>query len=289
MKKEDGLRPLSEKEIQKKLYGEFHKGAPAVDEEEVRPSQKMSEKTEAALHESAEKAPSLRGPNPFRPRPGLQKPTSPTVLFSLPWRDFLSIFFRASLALGNFLKEWLAKLGTAWGMGAAIVVAIFVAVHLLNAYRTTAMETARQRPVRVTPRAVPRALSSAPAPAAFEDPVPPTIDETPLKAPSLTSPEVAPVIERKEPEPPLPARLFTLQIATYARAEDAQALLAKLERQGLKAFSRPSPRSNGKVFHPVYVGRLATFQEAQAKLKEFKARPLSKEFPDCFIRSLSNP
>lgn len=285
-RKDDGLRPLSEKEIQEKLYGEFHKVI-AAGEDDL--AVEVTEKPAFAFSGPGGKP--AQPPKISPPRPVLQRRSLPRVKISLPWRQVYSVFLTAFGALGNLLKAVLGKLGTGWGVGTVIVVAIFVAVHLLNAYRTTAMKTAKPRPTRAVSRALPKALPLVSPPLDEESVVRPvTLNETPLR-PAGPAPAAFPVTPAPEARPAragFPSKLFTLQVATYARSEDAVNLAQKLEQEGWEAFSLPSPRSNGKVFHPVYVGRFANFQEAQAKLKEFKARPVSREFPDSFIRSLSN-
>lgn len=118
--------------------------------------------------------------------------------------------------------------------------------------------------------------------------------EIPIRSVSGDSPlkptHSAPTAQEARPlkQPAASPKPFSIQIATYAREEDAQALAERLKGEGLASFVRSFRRTNGKTFYSAYAGRYASFREAQAKLKELKSLPASKEFPDSFIRTLSN-
>jgi cell division septation protein DedD len=254
-KKEENLRPLSEQEIQEKLYGGIHRelleegGATETDGREGRPSNLLI-------------AP------PKKKKASLWPKIGKSVWSALKF--FLRTLF-------NFMSAVWGKLSTRWGASILAVGLVFFAIHSLNVYRASAMKRTPKPPVKVSAvreRAVP------PAPAPVE---PAAIPPADLKQTVLTEPP-----STKKPAAPLlpSAKAYVIQICSYAREEDAQRLTNDMVQRNLPAFYDRVDRGSGKAFYLVFLGRFTSFQEAQAKLDEFRKDPVAKDFADSFVRSL---
>ena len=100
-----------------------------------------------------------------------------------------------------------------------------------------------------------------------------------------TAAEPAPPPPVAKPTPPS-SKSYVIQVCTYTSPMDAEQLAEKMREADLPAFVEPMGRASGKTFYPVFLGRFETFQEAQARLKEFRGKPASKDFQDSFIRTL---
>lgn len=250
---EDSLRPLTEKEIQRKLYGAYR------EESESGPSDEI----ESILEDPLRK----------------EKPTSSRlkkkVVFSFPWQKLVSPFSEAVGASAKFSKNLWVKAGTGWGVSLLVVALLFLGIHTLNLYRAKAMTNSKSPVVR---------------PGDFRVKAP----EAPLSVPGQeektlgvgTEAPSPPVVVRQPPPPLSLPKPYVIQIITYASQADAERLVEKMKGDNLPAFAERAGRANGKTFYPVFLGRFETFREAQAKLKEFRTKPIAEDFQDSFIRSL---
>lgn len=252
---EGSLRPLTEKEIQKRLYGAY---AEIVE---------TQEKPNAEWSESPRIEKDLTFPPPKKEH-----------TFSFPWKKTFSFFQKTFSWLLNFLKILLRKGATGWGIGIVAVLFLFAGIHTLNAYRAAAMKAPRP-----------------PAPAVAR--VKPVPRETSLKKPEVETPTAKPVLQEletvpppvkplKKETPPPPQKPYVIQVCTYVNETDAQRLADQLNQAHIPSFHQSLRRTNGKTFYSVFVGRFGTFSEAQAKLKEFREKPVAKDFPDSFVRAL---
>ena len=79
---------------------------------------------------------------------------------------------------------------------------------------------------------------------------------------------------------------YAIQVATFASKNDADSLAKKLKGSGLKAFVRSLTRPGGRVYQCVFLGRFATYGEAESMLAEFKKQESAKPFQDAFVRTL---
>lgn len=265
-----GLRPLSEKEIQKKLYGSyFEETAKAEPETPVStPVGEVNRKARVGVK---------------KPLPGISfKPVS-----NFPWRKILNVSLEAGEALGGTIKRALGRIPIRWGAGAAVVAALFFGTFALNLYRTRSMKSSQVPALRPASSLTAGSSSAGVAlPSPLADPDSETADPP---AVLLPKPRRAPdAIRRRAPEPSRPTvrKPYVIQVATYANARDAEALSARLVQAGLPAFTQPSSRSSGKTFHLVFLGRYETFQEAEARFKAFRRQAVSGDFQDSFIRVL---
>lgn len=269
-KEKKPLRPLTEKEIQDKLYGLYQEGnSPRVE----------------APEEFQEP------PQPLKPKRIVLPSGSPKkkTAFSIPWRAILGLFSgmiqgagRGLEGLWRFFQGGFTKIGTGWGLGIAVVLLLLLAVSTLNDFRAKAMR--EPPPVSSTLPSPDWIKSLQKAAAGGEEAARPEPIGWPVAVAIPTSPE-PPRVETPVP-PEVIKKPYVVQVCIYARKEDAERLVQQMTQEKFTAFYQPIRRSNSKMFHPVFLGRFKTFQEAQAQLEEFRKHPLSQSFPDSFVRSL---
>lgn len=121
-REEDSLRPLTEKEIQERLYGRYQNAGGVKEKFDI------------------------EFPPPGRKeRPLLFGPQLPSPL-SLPWRQWLLSGQRGGEAVWNGLKSLLDRTSRGVGMGLLVLGTLFVAVHALNTYRGKAIQEQKTRP-----------------------------------------------------------------------------------------------------------------------------------------------
>ncbi len=285
-KRDEMLRPLSEKEIQEKLYGAFHVEEDSRDEGNSRGFQALLEERPVKVAErpsGAIIAPPKREKASFR---SFWSKLSPILskIFKFVW-NVLKAFLTA---LWNFGKVLFKKLTTRWGASILAVTLLFVAIQSLNAYRAGAMKAAPKTSFGI---AAPRKTVSTPALSSGTSSSKQTSlnsQETVLRPVSeSTGPEVGSAVGRNEP-PTIPSFLkpYVIQICSYAREEDADRLTRQMTDSRWPAFYQQVDRASGKAFYLVFLGRFETFREAQSKLDEFRKDPIAKDFADSFVRSL---
>ncbi len=88
--------------------------------------------------------------------------------------------------------------------------------------------------------------------------------------------------------PEIAERVFAIQICTYRQEDGAKNLTQRLKAlklpvyyQGFPAITNETPR-----FYIVLLGKYETYSEAQGNLTQFKSLPIAKEFSDAYIRRL---
>lgn len=254
MKKKNpvSLKPLTEKEIQEKLYGDYHQNRTPLTED-------FEEKIAAAPPR-----PKAR-PSVIPPRP------APKLHVRIPWQILAGWATKFVSLVWGFFKGLLRLLSTAWGAGLVILVTLFLSIHILNIYRAHAMKQAKPRVRAAVARAV------APAPLLAPPVAAPERVETPLK----------PLTAETVPAPPAKPKPYVIQVATYSREEDAQKTVGEIKRQKFSAFVQNLSGQSGRTFYAVFLGRFGSFQEAQAKLKEFRENSFGRQFSDSFVRTLT--
>jgi len=264
-KTEDSLRPLTEREIQQKLYGSYFPEQTAVKEIGKEETPETSWK-KRPLFETSQKRRSL---------------TLPRIAVKFPWAAVLSLIRRALSRFWSLAKFLFPKVATGWGAGILIVVAVFLGIHSLNAYRATAMKNSkvlsrpdapRKREVQRPRREIKQGVPAVVTPAWPANMAPPT--------PQIQAPRMP------EPTSALADKSYVVQVCTYGREEDARRLVKQLTQTNLRAFFQPFQRPNGRTFYLVFLGRFKSFSEARAKLKDFQGKPVAKDFPDSFVRNL---
>lgn len=255
-KDDEGLRPLTEREIQQKLYGGLRREEAPVAEE---PPVTIRIKVASVKGKAAVRAPQRK-----------LSWTPPKIKFRFPWRESLTFSGKALRSGWELGRGTFRRVASGWGLGVLIVAALLLGIHTLNAYRAAAMKNSKfsfAPPVKLTRKAervtrLQPALSLPPAGVAIEVPPPAEV-----------------------PAPPV-EKGFVIQVCTYSREEDATRLVGVMEKENLPAFLKPLRRANGKTFYPVFLGRFLSFREAQEKLKEFRQKSVSRDFTDSFVRAL---
>jgi len=227
-----GLRTLSEKEIQAKLYGRYHPAALTALSEEP-PDTRLSpadlfEKTEPPFSAAVE-PPAVKSPRPARA--GFSDAISPkkserafkaASKMAARSRDFLVAGVRRTSGrlLSLDFSEPAAQRRMAWAGGLALLTLIFIGIHALNNQREAAMKSPRAReraatgvPAPSVQEANPKSIPAASQPAAAAIPALPGAGET-----GTHSPLAAPMPDSAEEKP------YTIQVATYAAEADAERL-----------------------------------------------------------------
>ncbi len=276
---EDSLRPLTEKEIQQKLYGSFYQNPSVLSEESEREST-TSFRKEKKVFTRPSKRPSF---------------SLPKFSIRFPWRGIFSLIAKLFRFIFGLLKATFSKVATGWGISILVVGLLFAGIYALNIYRADVMKRpAKPSARKIVPRKrvyhepTPLAVSETSASSVSDESVlkPPTpaVTASPVSAVVPTPAPAAPVVKA---EPPVVTKKpYVIQVCTYARKDDADTLVGQMNAANLPAFVQPLERANGKTFYPVFIGRFGTFREAQAKLKEFREKSISRDFPDSFIRAL---
>ncbi|GEM_PF-2409320 len=282
-KKEETLRPLTEKEIQRKLYGEFHGRESFKTAVEPEPVEEI-EVEEPQAPASVPIAVPSSAPRKKASPPAVSGDKILSFFKSL-LIGFLNFWKGLLMGLLNFLKTVLVKAGTGWGVGILIVVSLFLAIHALNSYRTREMGASRSlisslrgpEPDRISPRSATPPSSEPEAPVKAS--LPKDIFET--QAPPPAQPKQAATAKKTSGE-----SRYVVQVAIYLKEEDAQKVAGRIATAHFPTFVEPLRRTNGKTLYPVFLGRYPTLREAQTQLREFRKKPIAKDFPDSFVRSL---
>ncbi len=291
-KEKTSLKPLSEKEIQRKLYGNILSSTSVEEAPEPRWTEPPKAREIKELKDIKEKE-----RKPVTEKPRISLPQSPKINISIPWKkigETWSILFKSAFALGKVL---FSRMATVWGMGAVIVAVLFISVHSLNSFRTKAMKAPKQegfastisaRKVRQKTAQTKKQVIKVPEarqPLSLATKDQPT-KEIPLPAAAI--PPASPAAKEPTPGTPVGAQdPYVIQVCTYASEADANKLIEELKGQQITSFFQSSTRSSGKTFYLVFLGRYKDLREAQARLKEFRSKTISKSFPDSFIRTLS--
>ena len=312
-KSDNNVRPLTETEIQKRLYGHLRSpsttvddlGSPAPRQTTVssstvkRPAEtskdpfhsktdssldtfkKQSESTRTVQEKKVKPQRSARRPNLFFAALRAVLNVSKSVLFFI-----LTIFFRALAAILKFIfsidfrKPRVRRAATFLG-AAAFIGALFVSTNLLNVKREAAMKFPIHRRFVNKPA---KKLIAQPAqnPSGEAAPNPSTSNVVPPSPQDVVSPSVPTAANSKLASP----SSYSIQIATFATREDAGRLVEKLKEQNAEAFIKSLERPGGRTYYCVFVGRYKTSREAEESLAQFKKKTLAKPFQDAFIRVL---
>ena len=266
----NSLRPLTEKDIQKKLYGALQEGA-SVGEQTDAPSRLVFERKEKLERlEKKEKKALWQAPPKINLNLPKFKVNLPKVKVSIPWQKLQSVVFKIGKVIWEFAQAFFSKATTVWGMGALVALLLFLGINMLNSYRTAAMKKPKAPiPVEATANEIHESVKEAQLPPA------PALSRpgTELSQSSASGSKSA-----------VAGKAYVVQIATYANEKDAEKLTDLLKENGLPSFSQSFKRNTGKVFYLVFLGRFQTFEEAEKGFKQFRGKLFAKNFPDSFIR-----
>ena len=286
-KEKSSLRPLTEKEIQKKLYGTL------LDSSQEEPAPPWVESPRRERERSS--ATTVKSK---KIRISLPKVSIPKVV--IPWARIGSGLAIFSKGVFSFTQGFFIRVARGWGLGVIAVVLLFVVVHSLNSYRTTAMKSVRPRQTQtieiLRKKRVPKKRVKPAVQAPEETAIQETQSDPPVKREVLPSLVLVPPVMNmiRDPRPPkqpvvsetTTENRYVIQVCTYSSEEDARQLVEQMKGLGFSAFVHSLARANGKTFYLVFLGRFDSFREAQARLKEFRSQPVAKDFPDSFIREL---
>ncbi|MBI2167059.1 MAG: SPOR domain-containing protein [Candidatus Omnitrophica bacterium] len=253
----DSLRPLTEKEIQQKLYGSY--------QEEPALKEKINTEFLDPLRKESSLGPETKSKNNQSAR--------------FPWKEAGSAFVTLAQSVWGILKRITGRKTMGWVALGTVAASLFLSVNALNLYRTEAMKNPKPPSRVVTPREESTLLR--PSPKRAERP-----SALPIESAPAQGQEVPERVSEPAPVAPPAEKVFVVQVATYARETDGERVVKQMIEAGLPAFGKPLRRTSGKTFHLVFLGPFKTFEDAQAELKKFRALPASQNFPDSFVRSL---
>ena len=253
------LKPLNEKDIQERLYGQYRKGivrTPDTTRQNESKNEGRSEFSSSSKYEVT----SGQLTNPWE---------SLTLSIQgaakrIPWRfaGVVLIVLIASLVVGRGTANWIE--------------------HMRETKRLRE-ETVRAEslPVELKPNVSQKRLRSTTEGSGPLTSVEPESKVTASLFNQKQSAQVAISNEMKQ-------RVYAIQICTYQREEDASHLVSELEALKFDAFHRKiqSTSSRPNSYFVVFLGKRDTFGAAHALLKEFKKTTLFNHFSDAFIRSL---
>ena len=259
----DNLHTLNEKEIQKRLYGKYHR--------EGNSNPGIGRSGSGAM------PPQLEIPEVSRP-----------FSFSNQLKNSLA-------QTRNFLFVFVKKIR--WKFLATVTAALIVAVILFQVFSFlfTKIKTLpkpfhfsskvshlnkRAAAHKVTPRsAEPKKEAAAVKAIAAEMP------QKAMPVPSVIVPS-SPLSLPKPPEA-LKKRYYSVQICTYQREQDAKQLVEELKNADLPAFHLRILSSQQPFPHyVVFLGKEKTYADANVLLREFRKTQHFQKFPDSFVRSI---
>ncbi len=187
--------------------------------------------------------------------------------------------------LGGSWKRHVSKLGLV-----VLVLALIVAIQSLNNQREVAMKkpkTVTAPKIVVTEQNLQNALTP---PVALNQEKKVVKETSAVHEASALSAAPASTVEQAAtsaaPADIPAAKPYVIQVATYVNLADAQNMLDGIQKAGFPGFIQSMKRQSGRVYHCVFVGRFATYEEGDLALRKFKKIPVASSFPDVFIRKL---
>ena len=289
-RKEDALKPLSEKEIQERLYGRYRS---------VRPESDGSHAEEQGIADlfSPPKESSVSNPREnFRERP-LEKtagrrreaPAHRGLVFKPGFETWKPYIFQAAAKTRQFffvigigvvkLAEFLAAQWPRIRPGrwravweriplSLVAVSFFSAVLMVVVFRTAV-----------------RWFSAIPAREiiAKVDSLLPSPQATPKPSPEAVAVGARSPVRAGTSGTTVPRKFFTVQLVVYNNAVPAQQLVARLKAMNLDAFFKERV-SNGRTFYEVFAGRFKSGEEAERARDRYRTMESLSPFGDSFVR-----
>lgn len=272
-KREESLRPLTEREIQEKLYGHFT-AKPSRDETHAAMAEEESGVSQLFTPPSAQQHPK-EVPSSQSVSVGLGKPASFSKPLGQRWEEQFSGDGFPKLSVPKILRmkkpRWIEKMESI--PLSRVAVSFFALVLIIVSLRALAQAVFNISPgikIKAFPvRNVEKPVSLSTA--AEQKPV------------NLSVSEVATI--SKTSAPVIPKKFYTIQLITYDGAVPTQNLVERLREKNLDAFSKSAKTSRGKERYQVFLGRFTAYDQAQAQLARYRSLNLLAEFPDSFVRS----
>lgn len=288
-RREDGLKVLTEKEIQQKLYGHYRPHVVAVEEEKSAPAVAVEEQPKKLERDlfvppaelSAKKEPVFKP----RPVPAVRKERHFFRNFGGTMKKtFVSAAHKvSSISLPRIpaMKKprWVEKVESL-PLG-SVAAAFFAAVLLVVGIRATMHLGFNAWPIE----RILQAHKSA-KPAEVSESEEKSIEEN-ISVKVFRAPPV-----KLEAEKPLPAavpiptakKFYTIQLVVYEDVTLAARQVAQLREKKLEAFYKSVKTSRGRQRYQVFAGRFDSFETAQTHLSRYKKANLLNEFKDSFVR-----
>ena len=249
------LHTLDEKEIQKRLYGHYHR--------EIVPSRESSDFSRTTQSSSQ---------FPFPER-------APSISFLTQLRMFVTQFREVVLRTVQKFP---------WKFAAIVMALLFAAVVVFQfisfSFEKTRTFFRKQNGVVVQKVEEPLTASKLQMVVKGEASEKSELKKVESKAVPVT---VVP-IQSENAVAQLPKKKFyAVQVCTYQREEDAQKLARELQSLNFPAFYRQFLSSQQRISqYIVFLGKDETYTQANARLSEFRKTKQFLTFEDSFIRSL---
>lgn len=184
-----------------------------------------------------------------------------------------------------------------WTAGAAALFSIFMGIHLLNVRREEAMKAPpkmvskaakKETPVKKTPAAEVKKAAPSTAVRQSDEALTPATPETPASAekPAVQPKAQTPAADSSAAAPAAGTGRYVIQVATFAGPNDAERVQKSLKAAQLPVFVKALTRPSGRVYYSVFMGRYATFDDAQDGFEIFRKNEAGKAFEDAFIRTI---
>lgn len=198
---------------------------------------------------------------------------------------FFSMLFsglRAAIHFTYTHRNIFKKAGTIL-LVVGLIFVLFSGVHYLNVQREKAMGEMRKAVAsKVTSSEVSEtnvAKPSSGAESAALSPVGAREADTAISSKASEAESLPTAME-------IPAGEFVIQIATYVNEDDAQRIKEQLISANWPSFVKGFARSGAKLYYSVYIGRYASYSEAQHAFASFRKTDDAVPFQDAFIRTL---
>lgn len=282
-RKEESLRPLTEKEIQEKLYGRYSEKASVDETEDGREgTDKSVQDLFVPPHEVKNEQPVLQTGEVSRISDSRQVSSDVWKAIQAKASSLSSLRFpRWTWPPLPVMKKprWVEKLER---IPISYVAAAFlVLVLLFVGVRAVAQGVFRFWP-RAGDRSFPFGLDwSGESLKSEAVPTPIASSRKLSERRELSGPSV-----KTEGLTQASRRFYTIQVAVYDAASYAEKLVARFLAKKVDAFYRPVRTSRGKVRYQVFIGRFDQYGQAQSELSRYRKLNLLAEFGDSFVRPL---
>ncbi len=258
----DTLRTLDEKEIQKRLYGRYHRDSTV-------PTNSSNSNVNVTYPKLEIKVPSKSVSISTRVKDVLThlQNSFSSVLKTFPWKlaGIVSVAFIISIVSFKALSFWLSRSKET--------------SHHPRSITHVSKSAHGVYPAIVKPREVKKELVKTEAP---KKPV----TKSTISAPIATS--ISPLSPATPTEETRRKKYYSVQICTYQREQDAKQLTEELKNSGLPAFYLRTLSAQQQIPHyVVFLGKEETYAGASTYLKDFRRTQHFQKFPDSFIRSIS--
>ena len=284
-RKEENLKPLTEREIQEKLYGHLRSHVPkeeastSSDENvpsigelftppAVEPVKQVFAKPEAPKIEKRKKVELLKSLESLRSsfkQISFERFKLSLQRFKLPSLPALPRFSMPKIPRIR-KPAWLHKLER---VSLSMVAVVFFSVVLVVAVFRGVMQLFFKAKPTTRHVSVSRNVSASP-----------NLDTEALAEQlSLSQQRVEPSAQGAKRE-----KYYTIQLIVYEDATQSLHVLTNLKKKKLDVFLKPTKTSRGKDLYQVFLGHFKSYEEAQSALSKYHKKNALADFPDSFVR-----